>query len=72
MPTDAFFTYAAELLRRNPPHATDQPVLAKLRRVGLIPGRPFDFDKLDHPVKQACGAACAKRANACRPPPASA
>ncbi|CUI99331.1 Uncharacterized conserved protein [Achromobacter xylosoxidans] len=52
MPTDAFFTYAAELLRRNPPHATDQPVLAKLRRVGLIPGRPFDFDKLDHPVKQ--------------------
>lgn len=52
MPTDAFFTYAAELLRRNPAHATDQPVLAKLRRVGLIPGRPFDFDKLDHPVKQ--------------------
>lgn len=52
MPTDAFFTYAAELLRRNPAHATDQPVLAQLRRVGLIPGRPFDFDKLDHPVKQ--------------------
>ncbi|SSW70603.1 DUF1254 domain-containing protein [Achromobacter agilis] len=52
MPTDAFFTYAAELLRRNPPHPTDQPVLAQLRRVGLIPGRPFDFDKLDHPAKQ--------------------
>lgn len=52
MPTDAFFTYAAELLRKNPPHVTDQPVLAKLRRVGLIPGRPFDFDKQDHPVKQ--------------------
>ncbi|WP_454672909.1 DUF1254 domain-containing protein [Achromobacter pestifer] len=52
MPTDAFFTYAAELLRKHPPHATDQPVLAKLRRVGLIPGRTFDFDKLDHPVKQ--------------------
>lgn len=52
MPTDAFFTYAAELLRRNPAHATDQPVLAQLRRVGLIPGRPFDFYTLDHPVKQ--------------------
>jgi len=52
MPTDAFFTYAAELLRGNPPHPTDQPVLARLRRVGLIPGRPFDFDKLDHPAKQ--------------------
>ena len=52
MPTDAFFAYAAELLRKNPPHPTDQPVLAQLRRVGLIPGRPFDFDKLDHPAKQ--------------------
>ncbi|MPS80519.1 MAG: DUF1254 domain-containing protein [Achromobacter sp.] len=52
MPTDAFFAYAAELLRKNPPHATDQPVLARLRQVGLIPGRPFDFDKLDHPAKQ--------------------
>ncbi|QYJ21979.1 DUF1254 domain-containing protein [Achromobacter sp. ES-001] len=52
MPTDAFFTYAAELLRKNPPHATDQPMLAKLRQAGLIAGRPFDFDKLDHPAKQ--------------------
>jgi len=52
MPTDAFFTYAAELLRKHPPHATDQPVLAALRRVGLIPGRTFNFDKLDHSAKQ--------------------
>jgi len=52
MPTDAFFTYAADLLRKHPPHATDQPVLAKLRGVGLIAGRPFDFDKLDHSAKQ--------------------
>lgn len=52
MPTDAFFTYAAELLRKHPPHATDQPVLAQLRRVGLIPGRTFEFDRLDHPAKQ--------------------
>lgn len=52
MPTEAFFTYAAELLRRHPPHATDQPVLAQLRRVGLVPGRNFEFDKLDHAAKQ--------------------
>lgn len=52
MPTDAFFTYAAELLRKHPPHATDQPVLAQLRRVGLIAGRTFEFDRLDHPAKQ--------------------
>lgn len=52
MPTDAFFTYAAELLRKHPSHATDQPALAVLRRVGLVPGRPFAFDKLDHAAKQ--------------------
>ncbi|CAB3705181.1 hypothetical protein CEY09_29065 [Achromobacter marplatensis] len=52
MPTDAFFTYAAELLRKHPPHATDQPVLAQLRRVGLIAGRTFEFDRLDYPAKQ--------------------
>ncbi|WZB62912.1 DUF1254 domain-containing protein [Achromobacter xylosoxidans] len=34
LPTDALFAYAAELLRRNPPHAADQPVLARLRGEG--------------------------------------
>lgn len=52
MPTDAYFTYAAQLLRKNPPHAADQPLLARLRRVGLVPGRQWDFDKLDHATKQ--------------------
>lgn len=52
MPTDAYFEYAAELLRKNPPHPTDQPILAKLRGAGLIAGRPFDFAQLDHPAKQ--------------------
>ena len=69
LPTDALFAYASELLRRNPPHAADQPVLARLRGVGLIPGRPFDFDKLDHPPNKAC-AGPAGRASACRPLPA--
>lgn len=52
MPTDAYFEYAAELLRKNPPHPTDQPVLARLRGAGLIAGRPFDFAQLGHPAKQ--------------------
>lgn len=52
IPTDAYFTYAAELLRKNPPHAADQPILARLRRVGLVPGRQWDFNKLDHATKQ--------------------
>ncbi len=52
MPTDAYFEYAAELLRKNPPHPTDQPALAKLRGAGLSAGRPFDFAQLGHPAKQ--------------------
>ena len=51
LPTDALFAYASELLRRNP--ARRRPARAgPAARRGLIPGRPFDFDKLDHPAKQ--------------------
>ena len=75
MPTDAYFEYAAELLRKNPPHATDQPVLARLRGAGLVAGRPFDFAQLDHPAKQGLrpgGAGAAGRGPARRPERAAA
>ena len=29
MPADKFFAYAAELLKINPPHITDQPIVAQ-------------------------------------------
>ncbi len=53
MPADAFFTYGAELLRKHPPHAIDQPMLASLRRVGILPGRQLAFDKLTLQQQQA-------------------
>lgn len=37
-----FFTYAADALRRNPPHSTDFSILARIARLGLVPGRAFD------------------------------
>ena len=37
----AFFGRFAELLKVNPPHANDQPVLARIRRLGLEPGKAF-------------------------------
>ncbi|NKY57420.1 DUF1254 domain-containing protein [Nocardia flavorosea] len=37
-----YFAYAADLLVTNPPHLTDQPVLARLERLGIIAGQPFD------------------------------
>lgn len=37
-----FFAYAAELLTVNPPHLTDFSQLARIAKLGIRPGRPFD------------------------------
>ena len=46
-----YFAYAAELLKVNPPHITDQPMLAQIKRIGIEPGKPFNLDALDPDVK---------------------
>jgi hypothetical protein len=51
MPAGKFFAYAAELLKLNPPHPTDQPVIAQLKKIGIEPGKSFDIDKLDPAVR---------------------
>ena len=53
MPAAKYFTYAAELLKLHPPHLTDQPIIAQMKRIGIEPGKSFDFDKLDPVVQQA-------------------
>ena len=37
-----FFAIASDLLALHPPHPTDQPILARLRRLGIAPGEPYD------------------------------
>lgn len=37
-----FFAIASDLLAIHPPHPTDQPILARLRRLGIVPGEPYD------------------------------
>ena len=51
MPAEKFFAYAAELLKLHPPHITDQPIVARLKRIGFEVGKGFDLDKADacHP-----------------------
>ena len=51
MPAGKFFTYAAEVLKLQPPHTTDQPILAQMKRIGIEPGKSFDVDKLDPAIK---------------------
>jgi hypothetical protein len=35
MSAEKFFAYAAELLKVNPPHETDQPIVARMKRIGI-------------------------------------
>jgi hypothetical protein len=53
MPADKYFTYAAELLKLHPPHITDEPIIARIKRIGIEPGKSLDFAKLDPAVKNA-------------------
>jgi hypothetical protein len=57
MPAAEYFAYAAELMKLHPPHITDEPILARMKRIGIEPGKSFDFDKLDPAVKKALQAA---------------
>lgn len=52
MPAAAFFAYASELLKLHPPHFTDQPILARMKRIGIEPGKSFDFESLDPAVRK--------------------
>jgi hypothetical protein len=53
MPAAKYFAYAAELLKLHPPHDTDQPIIAQMKRIGIEPGKSLDFEKLDPAVKKA-------------------
>ena len=57
MSAEKYFSYAAELLKLHPPHLTDQPIIAQMRRIGIEPGKSFDPGKLDSVVKAAIEAA---------------
>jgi hypothetical protein len=53
MPADKYFAYAAELLKVNPPHLTDEPIIAQMKRIGIEPGKSFDIEKLDPAIRDA-------------------
>lgn len=43
MPAARYFATGAALMGVNPPHRTDWSILARMQRIGLEPGRPFDL-----------------------------
>lgn len=53
MPAAKYFSYGAELMKLNPPHITDWSTIARLARLGIEPGKSFDFAKASPAVKAA-------------------
>ena len=53
----AFFTLLADLMKTNPPPPADAPMVAKLAKIGLVPGQAFDSSKLDRAVVAGIDAA---------------
>lgn len=41
-----YFNLLAKLMKENPPASDDRPMLAKLAKLGIVPGQPFDESKL--------------------------
>jgi hypothetical protein len=57
MPALDYFRYAAELMKLHPPHPTDQPIIARMRRIGLVAGESLDPGRLAPEARQALEAA---------------
>jgi hypothetical protein len=57
MPAARYFAYAAELLKVNPPHITDQPMIAQLKKIGIEPGKSFDINTVDPAIRNALASA---------------
>lgn len=47
MPALDYFKHGAELMKQNPPHATDWSILARMKRIGLEAGESFDASHID-------------------------
>lgn len=53
MDTATYFNLLAALMKDNPPAPADAPIVAKMAKLGIKPGKRFDFDKLDPAMQQA-------------------
>jgi hypothetical protein len=53
MSAQTYFQYAADLLRINPPHASDVEFVERMKRVGFVPGQPFDLTQAPAEIRAA-------------------
>jgi hypothetical protein len=57
MPGERFFAYAAEIMKANRPHLTDEPIIARMKKIGIEPGKAFDIGSVSPAVRAAIEAA---------------
>jgi hypothetical protein len=50
---DDYFNLLAKLMKDNPPAAADKPMVAKMAKLGIVPGQPFTTQKLGPLAKDA-------------------
>ena len=48
-----YFHYAAEVMKVEPPHVTDWSIIARLGRIGIVPGKSFEVTSLSPALRQA-------------------
>lgn len=52
-----FFAIFAELMKTNPPHANDYPIIDRMKRIGIEPGKSFSLTSAPKEVQDALNAA---------------
>ena len=57
MPAGKYFALAAEILKLQPPHITDQPIVAQLSRLGFEVGKSFDLNAADPAIQKGLASA---------------
>ena len=50
---EAYFKLLAMLMTDNPPAKDDAPIMARMKKVGIVPGKAFDIAKLNPAVAKA-------------------
>jgi len=50
---DAYFSRLAQLMKTNPPTAADAPLVARMAKIGLVPGQDYDPSRLGMFDKEA-------------------
>lgn len=53
MAAEAYFSYAAELMKLHAPHVTDWSTMARVKHIGIEPGKSFSWEQLTPDVQEA-------------------